>query len=322
MSCQQIPSQVVLEVSGLCNLSCKGCIVHGPQKSVTRPMGNMQEDVWRSVIKEISTWDKTINLTTHGGGEPLFNPSLQNIITYAGQFPNIKPGFLTNGMLFTKEWAEFVVDSNMDWICFSIDGISPNTHASVRKNSDLLRIEDNLNTLIGLRKKKCRNTPRILLNMVSYDEVQDQVEPFLNTWLHQVDTIMVSHYRNPPQSKRWPRVPANRKPCFLLWSQMIIAWDGRLGLCCEDFNIDYCLGCVHDNSLLAMWNSGMIDELRHMHLQGQYDTHPMCQCCDTWADEVVQQEIIDQAKRYKTVYKASQIEFSSLTHCDNSHATC
>lgn len=307
-----LPSQVILEVTSACNLCCKGCAIHGPQHYVTRPMGTMEEKVWRTAIADIGSWGREVNLTTHGGGEPLLHPRLKEILTFAISFPMLEIGFLTNGMLLDQDWSEFLVSLGLDWISFSIDGVSPETHRIVRKRSDLNVIEDNLSTLLDIKQNAGTQKPRVMLNMVAYDEVLDQRELFVERWINKVDSIMISHYRNPPDSKRWPGIPADRKPCFLLWSQMVIAWDGRLGLCCEDFNIDFPLGRVTESPLLEIWNGQEISRVRNMHERGEFDSHSMCRVCDTWADNSIVHESKNEARGYRIIQKASQTVYSAL----------
>ncbi len=306
-----LPAQVILEVSSACNMSCKGCAFHGPNRYVSRPLGVMTEMVWRKAISEVGSWQQAVKLTTHGGGEPLLHPHLKEILTFARSFQKLKIGFLTNGMLLDREWSRFLVSLGLDWISFSIDGVLPGTHQNVRKRSDFHMIQENLNHLIELKGIKGVQRPRILLNMVAYDEVKDQQEAFVEQWINRVDHVMISYYRNPPESKRWPNVPAERKPCPLLWSQMVIAWDGRLGLCCEDFNIDFPIGSVTDRSLIDIWNGEEITGVRKIHELGEFDRHPMCRICDTWADSFIR-ERLDKVCGYRIRERVSQTVYSAL----------
>ena len=306
------PSQVILEVTSACNLRCKGCAIHGPDSFVTRPAGPMPEEIWRTAIAEIGSWNRQLNLTTHGGGEPLLHPRLKEILQFAKSFPELQAGFLTNGMLFDTNWSEFALSVGLDWVAFSIDGVSAETHRIVRKNSDLDVIEKNLADLLSLRKREKSQKPYTSLNMVAYEEVADQKELFVKRWLNQVDNITISHYRNPPNSKRWPLVPSERTPCFLLWSQMVIASDGRVGLCCEDFNIDFPFGRIGEKPLIEIWNGPEISELRKMHEKGDFASHPMCRDCDTWADNIIQKTEDNDHIGCQMFYKASQIEYKPL----------
>ena len=301
------PSNVILEVAAVCNLSCLGCAIHGPHRFTDRSLGVMGKEVWGGAITEIGSWNHPVNLTCHGGGEPLLNPNLRDILTLAKSFPIIQTGFLTNGMLMDADWSKFVVDRQVDWVFFSIDGIDPETHRLVRKHSDLERIEANVLALIDAKKAVSSDKPAIGLNMVAYDEVLDQRRPFIQRWIDRVDSVMISHYRNPPDNRRWPIIPVVRRPCSLLWHQMVIAWDGRIGLCCEDFNIDYPIGCIEDSSLLEIYNGSKINQFRLMHKSGDFDAHPLCSICDTWADDLVYEGVDPSGYRIKC--RASQTEY-------------
>ena len=306
------PSQVILEVTSTCNLSCKGCAIHGPDRFVTRPTGTMPEKYWRTAIAEIGSWNRELNLTAHGGGEPLLHPRLKEILRFAKSFPKLQTGFLTNGMLLDMNWSEFAVSLGLDWIGFSIDGVSPETHRIVRKKSDLDLIERHLLDLLSVREKSKALKPFVTLNMVAYEEVADQKELFVKRWLNKVNNITISHYRNPPHSKRWPLVPSDRKPCFLLWSQLGIACDGRVGLCCEDFNVDFPLGRIGEKPLIEIWNGPEISELRKMHERGEFESHPMCRECDTWADNIIQKTEENERTGCRMFHKASQTEYRPL----------
>jgi pyruvate-formate lyase-activating enzyme len=307
-----IPSSIILETSALCNVSCLGCALHGPHGLAKRPFGNMKREIWEPVIKEIGSWDKKVSVSAHGGGEPLLNKDLKEILLYAKSFPNIDIGFLTNGMLLDESWTDFIIDMRLDWVALSIDGVLPETHDIIRKNSDLLKVEKNLNTLLEAKKKKKSISPHVKLNMVAYDEIIDQKETFVEKWINKVDAVMISHYRNPPESKRWPDVPLERKPCPLLWTQAVIAWDGSIGLCCEDFNMDHSPGRLgNDAKLLELWNGPEFTKVRTLHQQGLFEDHPMCRECDTWAEDHVS-ESVNEKHGYKIQHTPSQNVFTLI----------
>ncbi len=334
------PSSVIMEVSALCNVSCLGCAFHGPFSFVKRPLGNMKREIWESVIKEISSWNRDVSIILHGGGEPLLNPDLKEIVQTACSCSGIKEvGFLTNGMLLDESWSSFITDLKLDWVAFSIDGVSPETHDSIRKKSNLLKVESNLDILLEMKKKKNSLLPHVKLNMVTYDEIAGQKDAFIKKWIDKVDAVMISNYRNPPESKRWGGTPEKRKPCPLLWNQAVVAWDGRIGLCCEDFNIDYSPGVIDYSSgiidsspdfidysqsrtgesmkgqtLLELWNNSAIEKVRALHTNGEYDLHLMCRSCDSWAEEC-SWESIECEKGYNAMKSISQTVYSRDKAC-------
>lgn len=301
----RFPETILMEASALCNISCKGCALHGPDACADRPLGLMKKGVWEPVLREIGSWGKTVGVTFHGGGEPLMNPELRDMLALGASFPNIKTGFLTNGMLLDREWAQFLTRSRLDWIGFSVDGIMPETHAGIRQRSDLNLIERHIETLLSLRKRNPTHQPQVLLNMVAYDEILDQTERFVEKWLPKVDRVMVSDYRHPPENRKSSHVTMKRRPCHHLWSQMVISWDGRLGLCCEDFNIDHSPGRIGEADLLTLWRSPEYRNYRSAHLSRRFDDPAICRNCDVWAEPYsgVVSVYRDQYFRLKTPFQ-------------------
>jgi radical SAM protein with 4Fe4S-binding SPASM domain len=279
------PKHVILEVTSACNFICKGCAFHGPDKQTDRQVGHMKRETWEPVLDQIGSWGTPVNISAHGGGEPLLNPRFKEILLHAKQYDNIEVGFLSHGMLFDEEWAQFVIDNKIDWVAFSVDGVDPDTHLIVREKSDLDLIVKNIERFMDMKEAAGVSEPRIMLNMVAYQEIAYQQKAFVNRWAQRANGVMVSHYRHPPSSKRWPNIPKVRKPCNLLWNQLTISSDGRIALCCEDFNVDHSPGHVKDDTLENIWQGEYWTHVRGLHQSGDYDAHPMCAVCDTWADD-------------------------------------
>ena len=148
--------------------------------------------------------------------------------------------------------------------------------------------------------------------MVAYDEIMDQKDAFVEKWKNKVETIMISKYRNPPQSKRWPNIPDKREKCNLLWSQAVISWDGRLGLCCEDHNFEFSPGMTgRGKSLLELWNGKEFSRVRQIHVNEQYHEHPMCSVCDSWAEDYARKNL-DNKRGYSVVQSPSQTVYSKV----------
>ena len=308
------PKQVILEITSHCNLQCKGCAFHGPDAFTRRPKGFMAKRTWKMIIDEIASWPVEVNLTTHGGGEPILHPDLLGILEYAKKHQNIKVGFLTNATLLTEELAGELVALKIDWIAFSVDGVDAATHALVRPGGKLEIIENNITRFLNIVEKQ-GHTMETLINMVQYPEVKGQSEAFLEKWLGRVDVVRLSPYREPPSSRRWPGVTRPRRACELLWSQAVVAWDGRVGLCCEDMDIDVELGNAGDVPLLSIWNGQDITHIRDLHENGLWNDVPLCATCDTWADGDA--DILEDSKKgIKVVRKVSGTEYAKLTPAD------
>ncbi len=86
------------------------------------------------------------------------------------------------------------------------------------------------------------------------------------------------------------------KPCDLLQQQMVIGFDGQVGLCCEDIHLDVPYGDVHDKSLLDIYNnSPIIRKYRQAHeqevtIKGSISDLTLCKDCDVWASSIILSE--------------------------------
>lgn len=285
------PTEVVLEVTNICNLKCRHCHFHSAQAKKRRDLGFMPSWVWKRVLDEIKTWPVSVSLITHGAGEPLIYPNLQDILEKAKKISHVRVGFMTNGMLLDHDWSTWLVQNQVDFIFFSIDGVDPATHDYFRINADLKKIEHNVMTLVKEKEKQGSSLPRLSFNMVGYPEILAQAEPYARKWLPVAESISIARFRPIGSRKLWAGdndMPF--RPCPLLWKQMVISFDGRVGLCCEDINLDVPLGELKDLSLFEIYNGRLISEYRKKHLKGKISNLPLCSGCHAWAGELQLEE--------------------------------
>lgn len=287
------PEAVILEVTNACNLRCLHCHFHGEGAPRRRPIGFMSPRLWRRVLDELAHWSRPVDLLTHGAGEPLLYPHLEDLLAHAVRLPHIKVGFMTNGMLLNAAWAEKLLDLQVDFLALSIDGVVPATHDAVRRNASLELIEHNVRHLIDRKRQTGSSKPSLSLNMVLYPHVVEQADDFVDRWLPYAETITLATFRPIGSRRLWPpsQQPPPFRPCALLWKQVVIAWDGRMGLCCEDIHLDVPVGSLDQESVLDVFRHGP-DLVAHRaaHLRGDLTNLPLCRECDVWGAEIPLEE--------------------------------
>ncbi len=283
------PKEIILEVTNFCNLNCKFCHIHGNQSSFSRPKGKMEPKIWKKVLAEISKWDTSVTLVTHGAGEPLLYPHFKELLEEASSYPNITVGFMTNAMLLTKEVSDFLLDIELDWIAFSIDGIDPSTHDSIRKGAELKKIEKNVFYLINKKMLKNKERPQLNFNMVMYPNIKGQKEEYLKKWLPVSNRITFSQFRPIGSKLLWQKDINSIKfiPCPHLFNQAVISWDGSLALCCEDIEVKVSPGSILESSLEDIFtNSDTYKEYRKYHQKGEINRLRLCSKCHIWASSI------------------------------------
>ena len=67
-------------------------------------------------------------------------------------------------------------------------------------------------------------------------------------------------------------------PCYRLWLTFTVLWDGRVSLCCADFDGRTILGDLNTSTIKEVWNSEPFRHVRRQHLEsGGPD---ICRACD------------------------------------------
>ncbi len=299
------PSEIILEVTNRCNEACVMCHFHGLGVERKRELGDMPREIWEKVLREIEAVAAPVYLITHGAGEPLLYPHLFDLLEQALAIPHVTVGFMTNGMALDEQTAERLVRMGVHWLAFSVDGVDPELHRRFRRGSDLPRIEENIRRLVRIKERFRSVVPRLSFNMVCLEEIADQEERYVRKWLPVAEKVMVSVYR-PIGWRRIPGVerPRPRKACSNLWRQMVVTWDGRVPLCCEDIHCDAVVGDLKEASVAEIWNGEAMAKIRAAHEEGRFEEVPFCLPCDTWAaHEAGRKEELPFAIRETTVFQ-------------------
>jgi uncharacterized Fe-S cluster-containing radical SAM superfamily protein len=280
------PQSILLEPTNACNLRCRMCPAYGEGVKKSRDIGFIQKDVWINAIDEIGSWPSHVNLDIHGAGEPLLYPNFFDIISYAKSKKNIIVGFLCNATLLDQKKSKAVIELDVDWVCFSVDGAEKEIFEYYRKGASLDTVEENIRNLLTLRRN---GKPHISFNMVNHKEAD--LNKFVDKWAGLVDSLTISLKR--PVLREENRRLKLLRPCPLLYQQLVIGWPGKTGLCCEDYWGDYITGDFPSESLYDIWHGKPLKRARKLHETGRQDELYLCMTCDAILFHQYEEKIIE-----------------------------
>jgi len=107
-----LPLRLWIETASCCNLRCVMC----PNKDVaTNAKGLMRLELFQKIIDQARHFALDINL--HHRGEPLMNPALFDMISYA-KAAGLKVRFHTNGTLLDEVKARRLLEAGPTWFRF------------------------------------------------------------------------------------------------------------------------------------------------------------------------------------------------------------
>ena len=302
------PKVFIVEITNHCNFRCSMCNYHSETvKGLTSlRKGSMDINLAKNLVDQMAGFNSKIEVIFHGAGEPLLYKPLPELLNYAGRYENLSFGFLTNGMLLTREKASEILKTRISWIGFSLDGLDKEKFERYRIGADYEMILENVLNFLELNKKAGKKV-FITVNMTVQEEMKDEVENFINFWIEKADQVTISPYR--PIGSRISELvdkDAKRIPCYMLHELMMIYWDGKAGLCCEDWYNDGEMGDLNKNSILEVWNNRKFRRHRRLHEKKLYRKVPLCENCNIWFnaipvrfhDEKMNSEVTKNAWQY------------------------
>lgn len=145
------PSKLFVEVTSRCNMSCAMCVKQ--TSGGADPEGDLSMPLFRALAPAFPGLDAFI---LNGVGEPLLHPQLEEMIRAARERMPTEGwvGFQSNGLLLTDARAVSLASAGLDRICFSIDGVSPETFRKIREGGEIEGVERAL-AAMAAAKKRC-----------------------------------------------------------------------------------------------------------------------------------------------------------------------
>lgn len=284
------PVRFNVEPTNYCNLSCSMC-----PRELNRPFGYMEFNLFQKIIDESICYGKRLIITINKDGEPLLHPELPQMIKYAkDKKAAYKINFYTNGILLTEAKSIELIKSGLDTVHISIDAFTKETYKKVKNSEKLEIVEENVKRLIELKKKHHSKTPLIIVKIIQTPDTEDEIKPFVNKWKRVADFIEIGEYHT------WDGTldssnqfnldnlskGINRYPCTFLWYNPVILWDGRVTTCCVDYQGKGIIGDIKEETLAEIWQGDTLQKIRKAHLEGRYDSIPLCNKCQFWKCEV------------------------------------
>jgi molybdenum cofactor biosynthesis enzyme MoaA len=220
-------------------------------------------------------------------GEPLLCRNLPIMIAYAKKKGIIDTMFNTNGSILTEEISKRLIKAGLDKIFISFDSPNPEHYNKIRIGTNFDRVFGNVKRLAALRKKMRSITPIIRVSMTVMQENKEEVLDYIKLWSQIVDAIGFGVYVNPgnkdKEAERRSVIKIKEHKNFIcsqLYQRLFIHWDGKIGLCCSDYDGSLGLGNARNVNIKDVWLGEKMKEIRNFHNQGKWKKVPLCQKCD------------------------------------------
>lgn len=283
----QFPIHLDLEATRVCNLKCVMCfrtvkIAAGDEF----PEGDMDFSLYKKIVDE-GAQNGLYSIKLSYLGEPLVSKDIVRMIKYARSKGILDVMFNTNGVLLTKDMSKKLIEAGATGVFISFDSPFKEHFESIRVGAKFDDVINNVKELVRIREKMGSFFPIVRVSMTVMKENANEIPEFLKLWEPIVDVVGFGQYVDPHHKDK----KANDRrayqlqnqdffTCPQLYQRLVVHWDGRIGLCCADYDAEMGLGNAKDVSIKSVWLGEKMQHLRRLNEQGLWRKIPLCLKCD------------------------------------------
>jgi radical SAM protein with 4Fe4S-binding SPASM domain len=266
----RLPEIIQIEATNICNAKCVFC----PRDEMHRKQGVMDMALYTKVVDECAALGIR-HVRLHNYGESFIDRQLVEKVRYAKQRGIAEVGLISNGSLIDEEAARGIVEAGLDAINISVDASGKETFEATRIGLKYDKVIANIERLLRVRAELGGVHPKLILSFVRRDDSAEE-RAFIEHWKDKADKIHVTDLHN--WAGTLPTGSEVNYPCYRPWLTFTVLWDGRVALCCADFDGKVVLGDLRSSTIEEIWNADAYRQVRRSHLEsGGPD---ICRTCD------------------------------------------
>lgn len=269
------PLLVDIEISSVCNLKCPMCYTITEEFKQKVHAGLMEDALFYRIIDEISGHVKAIRLSLRG--EPTLHPKLITFVKYAKEKGIKEVSFLSNASKFSDDYIKELIESGVDWITVSIDGIGEN-YNSIRKPLKFEDTYEKIKRFSEIKKELGTHRPVIKIQGI-WPAIKPDAEAYYNMFEPITDSIafnpLIDYLDNDTDI-----VYDEDFSCPQLYQRIIIASDGQVLMCSNDEENMNVIGDLNQEKLYDIWHGDKLYEVREQHKKkGGFKEIAVCRKC-------------------------------------------
>ncbi len=281
------PLRLWIEVTNRCNLQCVIC-----PNSERTAFGDMEFSLFKKIIDEVSPIVHEVKLFL--GGEPLLHPEIFAMIAYAHNH-GVLTEIHTNGTLLDQDRSRGILDSGLDVLSISFDGVDKDTYESIRINADFDQVIRNMNIFLRMKEKKKNDPYTIIQCILQPDQIHSKrsLKKQIKEFKKRFDGLPVNEFkfikahnfggRLVDKETCQPRYEIEKfdyHPCGDIYHALSITWNGKVVPCCTDFFEQYVLGDAKTEKISDIWHSKKTESLREKLVHGDIQDIELCRNCE------------------------------------------
>lgn len=256
----------------------------------------MDLDLLDKILAEVR--DHCMYINFYFQGEPYLNPQFLEMVSRCKKH-RIYSATSTNGHFLSFDKARETVESGLDRLIISIDGLDQRTYESYRREGELEKVITGTRNIIHWKKALKSTTPHVIFQFLVVRPNEHQVKDVqrladeLGVDEVRFKTAQIYDFENGspliPQQEKYSRYRLGAKGkwviknpldnhCWRMWSGCVVTWDGRVVPCCFDKDAQHSMGTLGERSLREIWNNELYRDFRAGILRSRSEVE-MCRNC-------------------------------------------
>lgn len=287
----EFPSQVIIDVTEVCNLTCIHCPQRLFKQSEYYTGSFLSSELSAKAVDEVKKYGANavqyIRFT--GEGEPLLHKNIYEMLKYAVLNSAKTVTLTTNGTIMTESRIERLIDTGIHVIDISIDAYKAETYAKVRVNGSLDVTRTNVLNLIRASKNN-HNNLKVVASYIEQPQNRHETQDFEKFWKDSgADYVVIRRLhsaagsiRHTAEKMRIENQKEYRHPCTYPWERIVLRSAGHLCFCPASWSKSASVGDYRSVTIRDVWQGKFYNNLRSAHLSNEFKDHDFCGQCPDW----------------------------------------
>ena len=252
------PINLDIEPTSICNARCALCPT--PYDKLERDKEFLPMNNFKEIIDTLKNSVRNVNLFV--AGDPFINPNLCKMINYTNR-NGLRTLISTNGTLLNRKQIDELLDTNLDELYVCLDGAKKESHEKYKRGTNFELICTNIRALTSEKKKRKKIFPYIfvqtLITRYNEAELEDIVHLakklgadgiFFKTFFVEkdYDENIAKEFIPKKSLSRYEivdgklKMQKSRDIACAYTRTILVLCDGKLAMCCFDYNGQYNIG--------------------------------------------------------------------------------
>ena len=249
----------------------------------------------RRIIDELKS--TLTYITYYFQGEPYLNKNFTEMVSYASA-QNIYTATSTNAHYLTDENCKQTIESGLDRLIISIDGVQQETYGKYRIGGNVEKVINGTRNIMQWKSKMKSKTPFVIWQFIVFRHNENEIEEIKKLAKEvgvdqlKIKTAQIYNFEDNadliPKNEKYSRYGKSGisykiknkllSHCWRMWHACVITWDGLIAPCCFDKDASYRLGDIKKLSFKQIWNGKEYSRFRKLILKSRSNID-ICQNC-------------------------------------------